>query len=302
MRLGLKALALHSTAVAAALALAAPAFAAPTTTPSDVNMLNLLSPFLTVNGTAVGQATLSANLARSIATNRYATQAPTVAATSISDKTIFGGATTSITLYGSNAMSSYGPGANLGGGLPRQAIQNGATPGTIAPVQAVGGLSALGSAYQAAVSPGGAGAAYPVAGSAPAVVTLLNSAYNFTSDDLGVAKYYFANGTINGSTAAVAPTGYTLPTADGLPSAANSVYDLAYGVTKAGANQDTFGDSRPVQVDPTGLVGYDPNALTGLATNPSFPSGHTTYAFTDSILIGMLTPQFYQSMLLRGSE
>ena len=48
------------------------------------------------------------------------------------------------------------------------------------------------------------------------VVTLLQSAYNFTATDLG-SKNYFANGTINGSTAAVPPTGLTLPTANGLP-------------------------------------------------------------------------------------
>ncbi len=52
----------HPTALAAAFACAGPAFATPTTTAFDVNMLNLLSPFLTLNGTSVGQTTLSANL------------------------------------------------------------------------------------------------------------------------------------------------------------------------------------------------------------------------------------------------
>jgi outer membrane autotransporter protein len=260
------------------------------TTQSDVNVLNLLSPFLGLDATTTGQATLTANLNRALATNALAASSPTIEAVSISDKTIFSGNSTAITLAG-GASSSYGPGANLGGGLPVQAVQS---TGGIAPYQQYGGLGALGPAFQAAVSPTGA--------AAPALVTLLNAAYGFTSTDLGVAKYYFANGTYNGTVTAVAPSGSSLPTYNGLPNTTNSVYDLAYGVINTGANQDIYGDSRPVQVDGSAVKGYDPTALTGLATNPSFPSGHTTYAFTDSILIGMLEPQDYQAMLLRASE
>jgi len=287
-----RARALRTTALVLVLGVvAAPAFAATqNTTQSDVNVLNLLSPFLSLNGTATGQATLASNLNQALATNTLAASSPTIEAVSISDKTIFSGNSTSITLA-NNTQAYYGPGANLGGGLPVQAVQS---PGGIAPYQQYGGLGALGNAYQAAVSPSGA--------TAPAVVTLLNAAYSFTSTDLGVAKYYFANGTYNGTVTAVAPSGSTLPTYNGLPNTTNSVYDLAYGVTNTGANQDIYGDSRPVQADPSAVKGYDPTALTGLATNPSFPSGHTNYAFTDSILIGMLAPQDYQAMLLRGSE
>ncbi|MDR3535075.1 MAG: autotransporter domain-containing protein [Acetobacteraceae bacterium] len=283
---------LRATALASAgVLLSLPALAAATnTTAADVNLLNLLSPFLSLNGTTTGQQTLTTNLSQALATNALAASSPTIEATSISDKTIFGGSSTSITLP-NNSTVSYGPGANLAGGLPVQAVQS---AGGIAPYQQYGGLGSLGGAYQAAVSPSGA--------TAPAVVSLLNAAYTFNSTDLGVAKFYFANGTNNGTTAAVAPSGYTLPTANGLPNATNSVYDLAYGVINTGSNQDIYGDSRPVQVAPTGVNGYDPTALSGLATNPSFPSGHTTYAYTDSILIGMLTPQLYQSMLLRASE
>ena len=71
--------------------------------------------------------------------------------------------------------------------------------------------------------------------------------------------------------------------------------------------QNHFGSSRPVQVrPPTGpaphINHFDPTAIAGLTTNPSFPSGHTTYAYTNSILLGMMTPELYQSMLSRGSE
>ena len=274
--------------VAAALSLPAEA-QTPNTTVANVNLLNLLSPFLNLNATPVGQSTLAAALNGTSALNSFAAGSPTAAGVSISDKTIFSGNSTSITLPSGSSLA-FGPGANLGGGLPVQQVQQ---PGTIAPAQAVGGLGALGAAYQAAVAPNGA--------AAPAFVTLLNNAYTFNSNDLGVAKNYFANGTIDGANTAVAATGTTLPTANGLPNRTDSVYDLAFNVKNTGANQDIYGDSRPVQVS-NSLIPYDPTALSGLATNPSFPSGHTTYAFTDSTLIGMAVPQFFQSMLLRASE
>lgn len=273
------------------MALDAPAMAqTANTTASDVNVLNLLSPFLSLNATTVGQQTLTANLSGAISVNHFAASSSSIEATSISDKTIASGNSTAITLA-SGATANYGPGANLGGGLPVQKIQS---TGGIAPAQQLGGLGSLGTAFQSAVAPSGA--------TVPSVVTLLNNAYAFNSNDLGIAKFYFANGTINGTTTAVAPTGSSLPTANGYPNIQTSVYDTAYGVSITGANQNIFGDSRPSQVSPTGIIGYDPTALQGISSNPSFPSGHTTYAYTDSILIGMMAPQFYQSMLLRASE
>ena len=270
--------------------LAGAAGSASAQTVTNVNVLNLLSPFLGLNATPIGQQTLANNLTYSLAVNAAAAARPAIAATSISDKTIFGGTSTTITLANGTTVA-YGPGANLGGGLPVQQVQS---TGGIAPSQPYGALGQLGSAYQAAVSPSGA--------AVPGVVTLLSSAYNLTSGDLGVAKYYFANGTTNGTTVAVAPTGYTLPTAYGLPNATSSVYDVAYGVTNTGPGQNIYGDSRPSQVRPSQVIGYDPTALNGLTGNPSFPSGHTNYAFTDGILIGMLVPQDYQASVLRASE
>lgn len=272
-------------------ALTSPALAqTANTTVANVNLLNLLSPFLSLNATPIGQQTLNLALSDALALNAFAAANPTVAAVSISDKTIFSGNSTSISPQSSSATKAYGPGANLAGGLPLQTVQ---TPGTIAPYQQYGGLGSLGAAFQAAVAPTGA--------TAPALVTLLNNAYNFNSADLGVAKNYFANGTIDGTTTAVAAAGTQLPTANGYPNRLTSVYDTAFGVSNTGSGQDVYGDSRPVQVS-TAFTAYDPTALAGLATNPAFPSGHTTYAFTDSILIGMLEPQFFQAMVLRGSE
>ncbi len=276
------------------------------TTTSNDNILNLLSPFLSLNTTTVGQQTLTANLSQAIATNNNATAA--LQALSVSDKNLFGGRTNTITLANGTTMT-YGVAANLAGGLPAQAAVTpaaGATTTTpTTPIQAVGALGAtLGPAYQRGVAPIGTGAATTAILANTA--TLLNTAYtNFTSVDLGVAKFYFANGTTNGTTAAVAAIGSSLPTANGLPNKTNSVYDLAYGVQNTQANQDIYGSSRPVQVAPTppnGINQFDSTSIAGLTTNPSFPSGHTTYAYADSLLLAMLVPQDYQNFLTRATQ
>jgi uncharacterized protein with beta-barrel porin domain/membrane-associated phospholipid phosphatase len=269
-------------------------------TPSNVNVLNLLSPFLTLNSTTysasayspAGPATLSANLSQAISINNSATTA--LQQLAISDKNLLGSATNTVT----GLTGNFGVAANLGGGLPTQTISTGLTPAMITGSQPVGGLGTqLGAIYVT-----GVGSSTTTTGPLSATVNLLVSAYNFTSSDLGAAKDYFANGTTNGTTTAVAPAGFSLPTFNGLPNTTNSVYDLAYGVTNQQSGQDIYGSSRPVQVAPNSINQFDPTALSGLTTNPSFPSGHTTYAYTDSILLAMLVPQEYQNMLSRGSQ
>ncbi|MGU3602805.1 phosphatase PAP2 family protein, partial [Methylobacterium brachiatum] len=265
------------------------------TTASDVNVLNLLSPFLSLNATATGQATLDQNLSQTAALNNGAGLARQQLA--ISDKNLLASASNNLSSVG---LGIYGVAANIGGGLPRQTPING-----IVPQQLVGGLGTqLGPIYQRGVAQGAAGAL-------SSVVNLLVNANTFTGNNLGVAKNYFANGAANNPSVtpanyvavpAVAPAGYTLPTYNGLPNTTNSVYDLAYGVNNTQPGQDVYGSSRPVQVAPKRFNAFDPTALNGIATNPSFPSGHTTYAFTSGYLLAMLVPQQYQSLLLRASE
>ncbi|MBE7213061.1 MAG: phosphatase PAP2 family protein, partial [Gluconacetobacter diazotrophicus] len=270
------------------------------TTPANVNILNLLSPFLSLNASAIGNATLQGSLNGAIATNNSATAAQQALA--ISDKNLLGSAANTLGTAPVGSVTVFGVAANLAGGLPNQAPPAGSS---VTPSQPIGGYgSVLGPLYVQGVQNGTAG---PLAN----VVRLLTSAYNFTGSDLGVAKNYFANGAANNPsvtpsgyvpTPAVAPAGYTLPTFNGLPNTQNSVLDLAYGVTNTQAGQDVYGSSRPVQVRPSAFNAFDPTSLNGIATNPSFPSGHTTYAYTDSLLLAMLTPSLYQSMLVRASE
>jgi uncharacterized protein with beta-barrel porin domain/membrane-associated phospholipid phosphatase len=282
-----------------------------TISPSSANVLNLLSPFLSLNSTSVGQTTLSTNLSQAIATNNGASL--TLEQLGESDENLLGsgnGTALRTQAQGYSATALFGVAANLGGGLPTQAIPAG---GTIAPTQAIGGLGVvLGGAYATGINASTTTNNGPLS----SVAVLLNNAYtNFTSVNLGVAKNYFADGGGNSSVTyasnnqtvtsattnpAVAPAGYTLPTFNGLPNTTTSVYDNAYGVTNRQSGQDVFGSSRPDQVT-SQINSFDPTALSQLAGNPSFPSGHATYAYTDSILLGMLVPQEYQSMLYRAS-
>ena len=264
-------------------------------TPSNVNVLNLLSPFLGLNAASTGQTTLIDNLNHAISINNGATPAQQDLA--YSDKNLLGTASNVVTgLSDPKTGPFFGVAANLAGGLPDQPAATGGVTGH----QPVGGYGAtLGAIYANGVNAYANGDHSVL----PNTVNLLSTAYNsFTSSDLGAAKNYFANGTTNGTTTTVAPTGFTLPTFNGLPNTTNNVYDTAYGVKNTDPGQNIFGSSRPVQVRPNEINQFDPTSIAGLTTNPSFPSGHTTYAYTNSILLGMMTPALYQSMLSRGSE
>ena len=193
------------------------------TSPSSVNVLNLLSPFLGLNATPTGKTTLTDNLNQAISINNSATPAQQDLA--YSDKNLLGSASNVVTgLSDPKAGPFFGVAANLAGGLPDQPAATGGVPGH----QPVGGFGAtLGAIYANGVN-ANANGDHSVP---PNTVNLLSTAYNsFTSSDLGAAKNYFANGTTNGTTTAVAPTGFTLPTFNGLPNATNNVYDTAYGV------------------------------------------------------------------------
>jgi len=315
------------TAIAAALA--SPAYAqTANVTPATVNVLNLLSPFLSLDSTTIGQQTLKTDLTQAVAINQNASSVAvlnnnystaTLAALAISDENSLG--TASTTLYGTT--TAVGPAANLAGALP---TQNTTSFGTLYNgSQQYGAFgSVLGPAYVAAVN--------PASPTLTKTITLLTTAFNFTGNALAtgdsqVAKFYFSNGTIDGTTKAVAPTGSTLPTytltspSTTLPNTKNSVYDIAYGVSNTQTGQNAYGDSHPYQTHTSGDPGasytlYDPTVQTAVNTttyphavnpdkpssNPSFPSSHMAYSTTDGILLGILAPQLYQSTLLRASE
>jgi uncharacterized protein with beta-barrel porin domain len=148
-----------------------------------------------------------------------------------------------------------------------------------------------------------------------------------SQDDSGKAKNYFADGSANGTvfvsnanlslgktaTSNTPITGIPLPTGGVF-----NVYDKAYGPI---ATPNRTGDSRPVQVNPANITAFSgvdyfgnptsntaiigtntANSGSGLFANASFPSGHTTFGYTSSILMAMLVPERYAEMMTRASE
>jgi subtilase-type serine protease len=147
-------------------------------------------------------------------------------------------------------------------------------------------------------------------------------------DDSGKAKNFFADGSANGSVfisnsnLALGKTATSNTPVVGVPLPGGgtfNVYDQAYN-PPAGTKNAT-GDSRPIQVNPAGIVsftapnyfgvnqsntaiagGINGNVGTGLFANAAAPSGHTTFGYTTSLLFAMMVPEAYQRFLTRASE
>ncbi len=81
-------------------------------------------------------------------------------------------------------------------------------------------------------------------------------------------------------------------------------------------NGDRYGDARPYQTEPefrritgrdyynllTDNTAYTRGPVQDLTDSPSYPSGHTTYGFTESLILGLLVPERYPQMIVRGAE
>jgi autotransporter-associated beta strand protein len=155
-------------------------------------------------------------------------------------------------------------------------------------------------------------------GISPAVNNLINYTYSIAGSDSNSGKYFFSNGTTNGVTPVNAAALKILSAAGGQ----TNVYGV-YG-NNGVAPANPFGDSRPYQTVSGGVAIYSgadyfgkassnqyyltgsptPATLYGqnLNSSPAFPSGHTTYGYTESLLLAMLVPQRFQQMITRGAE
>ncbi len=159
--------------------------------PSNVNVLNLLSPFLGLNSGSVGRTTLIDNLSQAISVNNSTSMA--MQQLSFSDKNLLGAASNGVTGLSDpkTGLPSFGVAANLGGALPDQPAPMGGVSGS----QPMGG--GLGMQLGAIYANGVNAFANGDHSVLPNTVNLLTSAYgNFTSSDLGAAKNYFANGAV----------------------------------------------------------------------------------------------------------
>lgn len=125
-------------------------------------------------------------------------------------------------------------------------------------------------------------------------------------------KYFFANATTDGKTPVSAEAAAILKDIGGSP----DMFGKGYGRPAGTAGANAFGNSRPFQTEPSVLpivgpdyfnapadnVVYNRGPVMNLTDSPSFPSGHTTYGYTGSLVLAILTPDRYQQMIVRGAE
>jgi subtilase-type serine protease len=248
-------------------------------TPLNANAINLLSPFSTLLGTTA----ITQNFSTSVAINNNSTAAQR--AQSLIDNNI----TTD-----NGVILSDGLGTNLN---------------TI---------------WRANNSQAANGATTTFSPNLQALFRQINAT---SQDDSGKAKNYFADGSANGSqfisngNLALGKAANSNTPIVGIPLPAGgtfNVYDKAYAPV---AKPNLTGNSRPVQVSPNSIVafngvnafgvatsntaligGVNGNVGSGLFANASFPSGHTTFGYTTSLLFAMLVPERYEQMLARASE
>ncbi len=272
-------------AVASGLA-AAPAAAQ---TAPNLNALQGLVPFAQLPNTTAGQAAVTANLSTTAAVQNGTAGQPL--------------------LLGSFAAEQ------------QQALKDALLTTTNAYQLADGLGTKLAAAYQGQTSWNYNNFTQQIAvwlGISPNVNNLINYTYSITGSDSNSGKYFFANGTTNGTTPVNAAAQAIMTAANGQ----TNVFGVYGNNGVAAANP--YGDSRPFQTVSGGVTTYSGTDYFGNASNsqyyltgsptpatvygqnllasPAFPSGHTTYGYTESLLLAMLVPQRYQQMVTRGAE
>lgn len=145
-----------------------------------------------------------------------------------------------------------------------------------------------------------------------AVADLIAYAIGATSGDSTAAKYFFANQTIDGKRPVSAEAKAILSEIGGQP----DFFGKAYGRPAGTDGADAYGNSRPFQTEPrvSRIMGpdyldvpadntvYNRGPIMNLTDSPSFPSGHTMYGYTGSLILALLVPERYQQMIARAAE
>lgn len=149
----------------------------------------------------------------------------------------------------------------------------------------------------------------------PIVAAVLADTTDISGADSASAKYFFGDA-ITLATKVTKPVAdeanAIMQTAGGTPDAYGKEYHLVAGSPGA----DPYGDSRPFQTssnvlrysgtDIFGVPSTNYDFLVGpkqsLIRSPSFPSGHTTYGYTESLLLACMVPERYTQMITRGAE
>jgi membrane-associated phospholipid phosphatase len=174
--------------------------------------------------------------------------------------------------------------------------------------------SALGAAYQSATGYSRAddGKTINAPNIAPSVAQFIAYANATSRADSNLGKYFFANGTLDGK-APVSAAALAILTEIG---GATDMFGRAYGRPAGSAGANRYGNSRPFQTEPhflafegvdffgatSGNVAWLRGPAQDLTHSASYPSGHTTYGYMESLLLALLVPQRYPQMVVRAAE
>ena len=231
---------------------------------TEIGATNLLQDFSLLMNTPEGRRVLSQNLATAIATNNNAT-----------------GAERAQALYDNTIAALIG------------STQNG-----MLVTDALG--SKLKTAFEATntLSPD-----YRSTTFSPAFQSMMSQATGLSMAAADVSKDFYARGAAHGHPV----SGIALPSGGQY-----SIYDLAYQPDPAHANAS--GNSRPVQVAPDQMQNFAGQDYFGnqtdaasaawstISTSPAFPSGHSAFGFSSTLLLATMLPERYQQLMARGSE
>jgi hypothetical protein len=169
--------------------------------------------------------------------------------------------------------------------------------------------STLGDAYQTATS---YTSKDDVTSISPAVARLIGFANATSHADSNAGKYFLANETLEGRMPVSGEAIAILNDVNGATDALGRAYNLPAG----SPNADPFGNSRLFQTEAhvteyhgknffgveTTNTAYLRGPMQDLTANPSYPSGHATYGYMESLLLALLVPERYQQMVTRAAE
>ncbi len=141
---------------------------------------------------------------------------------------------------------------------------------------------------------------------------LIGYTNNVIKSDSNAGKYFFANATRDGK-ARVSENATAILAAIG---GTTDVFGQAYGRPAGSQGADAYGNSRPFQTAARFLAyraddyfGHPSDSLDwlrgpnqNLMDSPAYPSGHTTYGYTEAVLLAVLVPERYQQMVARAAE
>ncbi|HVY16016.1 MAG TPA: phosphatase PAP2 family protein [Rhodopila sp.] len=146
----------------------------------------------------------------------------------------------------------------------------------------------------------------------PAVAHLIAYASTTERADSALAKFFFANETLDGKTRASGAAIGILTAIAGSP----DFFGKAYGRPAGSDGANRYGNSRPFMTQPhllvfegkdffgvqSGNLAYLRGPAQDLVNSPSYPSGHTAYGYTEALLLALLVPERYPEMVARAAE